>query len=161
MEDGGGKIRCSVGIIAHNEEKNIVTLLQAIRDQRLHVVEIAEIIVVASGCNDQTIPMVEEYRQKDSRIKLLVQPCREGKTSAINLFLQEAKEDICVQESADTLPHEDAIEHLVRMFADPLIGMTVAHTMPVDTPITWHRCSLTCGCAWNTSSAWISRAWER
>jgi cellulose synthase/poly-beta-1,6-N-acetylglucosamine synthase-like glycosyltransferase len=134
METGGETIRCSMGIIAHNEEKNIGPLLQAIRDQHLYQVEITEIIVVASGCTDETIPIVQEVQQRDSRIKLLVQERREGKTSAINLFLQEAKEDICVQESADTLPHEDAVEHLVRMFADPTIGMTGAHKLPVDTP---------------------------
>ena len=134
MEPSEERIRCSVGILAHNEEKNIGTLLQAMIDQSLHRVEITEIIVVASGCTDETIPIVEDYQERDSRIKLLVQPCREGKTAAINLFLQEAKEDICVQESADTLPREDAVEHLVRMFADPTIGMTGAHKLPVDTP---------------------------
>jgi len=134
MDHTREKIRCSVGILAHNEEKNIGSLLQAILDQHLHEVEISEIIVVASGCTDRTVPIVQEYQKKDPRIKLLVQPRREGKTAAINLFLQEAKEDICVQESADTLPHEDAIEHLVRMFADPTIGMTGAHKVPVDTP---------------------------
>ena len=134
MDYSGEKIRCSVGIIAHNEERNIGSLLQTMLNQELRTVEICEIIVVASGCTDETIPIVHKYQQRDSRIKLLVQPCREGKTSAINLFLQEAKEDICVQESADTLPREDAVEHLVRMFADPTIGMTGAHKMPVDTP---------------------------
>jgi len=134
MDYSGEKIRCSVGIIAHNEERNIGSLLQTMLNQELRTVEICEIIVVASGCTDETIPIVHKYQQRDSRIKLLVQPCREGKTSAINLFLQEAKEDICVQESADTLPREDAVEHLVRMFVDPTIGMTGAHKMPVDTP---------------------------
>jgi len=134
MDHRGEKIRCSVGIIAHNEEKNIGSLLQAMLDQHLHEVDITEIIVVASGCTDQTIPFVQQYQEKDPRIKLLVQPRREGKTSAINLFLKEAQEDICVQESADTLPHEDAVEHLVRMFADPTVGMTGAHKLPVDTP---------------------------
>ncbi len=37
-------------------------------------------------------------------------------------------------ESGDTLPHEDAVEHLVRMFADPTVGMTGAHKIPVNTP---------------------------
>jgi len=134
MDYSGEKIRCSVGIIAHNEERNIGSLLRTMLNQELRTVEICEIIVVASGCTDETIPIVHKYQQRDSRIKLLVQPRREGKTSAINLFLQEAKEDICVQESADTLPREDAVEHLVRMFADPTIGMTGAHKMPVDTP---------------------------
>jgi biofilm PGA synthesis N-glycosyltransferase PgaC len=134
MEHGGEKIRCSVGIIAHNEEKNISSLLQAMLVQHLHQVEMSEIIVVASGCTDQTVPIIEEYQQKDARIRLIVQPHREGKTAAINLFLRAATQEICVQESADTLPHEDAVEHLVRMFADPTIGMTGAHKLPVDTP---------------------------
>ena len=134
MDYSGEKIRCSVGIIAHNEERNIGSLLRTMLNQELRTVEITEIIVVASGCTDETIPIVQKYQQRDPRIKLLVQPCREGKTSAINLFLQEAKEDICVQESADTLPREDAVEHLVCMFADPTIGMTGAHKMAVDTP---------------------------
>jgi len=32
------------------------------------------------------------------------------------------------------LPHEDAIENLVRMLADPAVGMTGAHKVPVNTP---------------------------
>jgi len=134
MDPSEERIRCSLGIIAHNDEQNIASLLQAMLDQHLQQVEITEIIGIASGCTDDTIPIIEDYQRRDSRIKLLVQPCREGKTSAVNLFLQEAKEDICVQQSADTLPHEDAVEHLVRMFADPEIGMTGAHKLPVDTP---------------------------
>jgi cellulose synthase/poly-beta-1,6-N-acetylglucosamine synthase-like glycosyltransferase len=65
---------------------------------------------------------------------LFVQEKREGKTSAINIFLANAREKICVLESGDTLPHEDAIENMVRMFADPAVGMTGAHKVPVNTP---------------------------
>ena len=67
-------------------------------------------------------------------MQLLVQEKREGKTSAINLFLANAKEKICVLESGDTIPHEDAIENMVRMFSDPGVGMTGAHKVPVNTP---------------------------
>ena len=128
------KIRCSVGVTAHNEEANIGALLDALLDQHLHDVEITEIIVVASGCTDRTVPIVQEYAQRDPRIRLFVQERREGKTSAVNVFLKHAKEDICVLESGDTLPREDAIENLVRMFADPRVGMTGAHKVPLNTP---------------------------
>ncbi len=128
------KIRCSVGVTAHNEEANIGALLDALLDQHLHDVEITEIIVVASGCTDRTVPIVQEYVQRDPRIRLFVQERREGKTSAVNVFLKHAKEDICVLESGDTLPREDAIENLVRMFADPRVGMTGAHKVPLNTP---------------------------
>jgi len=128
------KLRCSVGVTAYNEEANIGRLLAALLDQHLHEVEVAEIIVVASGCTDNTVPIVESYTLKDPRIKLLVQPKREGKTAAVNIFLADAQENICVLESGDTLPDENAVEHLVRMFHDPTVGMTGAHKMPVNTP---------------------------
>ncbi len=128
------KIRCSVGITAYNEEANIGALLQALLDQHLHTVEIAEIIVVASACTDRTVPIVKEFMAKDPRIKLIEQERREGKTSAINLFLKAATTDICVLESGDTLPHEYAVEHLVRMFRDPNVGMVGAQKVAVNTP---------------------------
>lgn len=128
------KIRCSVGITVYNEEKNIGSLLHALLDQHLHKVEIAEIIVVASACTDQTVPIVQGYMNKDGRVKLFEQQEREGKTSAVNLFLANAQCDICVLESGDTLPHEYAIEHMVRMFADPSVGMVGAQKMAVNTP---------------------------
>jgi biofilm PGA synthesis N-glycosyltransferase PgaC len=128
------KIRCSVGITAYNEEANIGRLLQAILDQRLYEVEITEILVVASGCTDNTEAIVREYMDRDPRIRLLVQAQREGKTSAINLFLKHAREKICVLESGDTLPREDTIGKMVSMFRDPGVGMTGAQKAAVNTP---------------------------
>jgi len=127
-------IRCSVGVTAYNEEANIGRLLQALIDQLLNEVEIAEIIVVASGCTDRTVEIAREYMAQDARIKLFVQEQREGKTSAINVFLAHATEKICVLESGDTVPREDAIEKMVRMFRDPAVGMTGAHKVAVNTP---------------------------
>ncbi|MDE3087954.1 MAG: glycosyltransferase [Chloroflexota bacterium] len=127
-------IRCSVGITAHNEQANIGKLLAAMLDQKLSTVEIAEIIVVASGCTDGTVSIIQEYVAKDSRVKLIEQAAREGKTSAINQFLQNAQEDICVLESGDTLPSPTTIENLVKLFEDPKIGMTGAQKIPVNVP---------------------------
>ena len=127
-------IRCSVGITAHNEEANIGQLLEAMCRQQLREVAITEIIVVASGCTDRTEEIVREHMQRDPRIQLIVQPRREGKTSAVNQFLKAAREDICVLESGDTCPREDSVENLVRMFRDPSVGMTGAQKVAVNTP---------------------------
>jgi poly-beta-1,6-N-acetyl-D-glucosamine synthase len=127
-------LRCSIGVTAYNEEANIGPLLDALLDQHLHRVTITEIIVVASGCTDRTVPIVESYVARQPLIRLIVQPARQGKTAAINLFLAQAREDICVLESGDTLPNEHAVESLVSMFADPCVGMTGAHKLPVNTP---------------------------
>ncbi len=128
------KIRCSVGITAYNEEANIGRLLRAMIDQRLYEAEITEIIVVASGCTDRTEEIVREYMEKDPRIQLFVQETRQGKTSAVNVFLAHAQEKICVLESGDTLPREDTIENMVRMFRNPAVGMTGAQKVAVNTP---------------------------
>ena len=127
-------IRCSVGITAHNEEKNIGQLLDAMSRQKLNQVAITEIIVVASGCTDNTVAIITEHAAKEARIRLFVQENREGKTSAINVFLQNAREEICVLESGDTLPREDSIENLVKLFENPSVGMTGAQKVPVNVP---------------------------
>ncbi len=128
------KIRCSVGVTAHNEEANIGRLLEAMLSQQLDQVEIGEIIVVASGCTDNTCDIVRNFEARDPRVKLLTQDRREGKVSAVNLFLKHAQEDICVLESGDTLPSADSVENLVRMFQDSQVGMTGAHKVPVNVP---------------------------
>jgi len=128
------KLTCSIGVTAYNEDENIGQLLEALLDQHLHQVEITEIIVVASACTDQTIPIVKGFMEQDDRIILIEQEEREGKTSAVNLFLAAATSDICVVESGDTIPHEYAIEHMVRMFVDPEVGMVGAQKVAVNTP---------------------------
>lgn len=128
------KLHCSVGVTAYNEEENMGNLLAALSDQHLHSVVIDEIIVVASACTDKTVPIIREQMARDPRIKLIEQERREGKTSAVNLFLANAQNEICVLESGDTIPHEYAVEHLVRMFADPDVGMVGAQKMAVNTP---------------------------
>nr|NIN64639.1 glycosyltransferase [Anaerolineae bacterium]NIN94878.1 glycosyltransferase [Anaerolineae bacterium]NIQ77929.1 glycosyltransferase [Anaerolineae bacterium] len=54
-------MRCSVGITAHNEEANIARLLDAMLTQQLDEVEITEIIVVASGCTDNTCDIARDF----------------------------------------------------------------------------------------------------
>ena len=107
------QIQCSIGVMAYNEERNIGNLLRGLCAQRLKTVSIAEIVVVASGCTDNTECVVEDESACDSRIRLLVQERREGKMSAINLFLNRARYGIVVIINADVLPDENCIERLV------------------------------------------------
>lgn len=126
------KVTCTVGIFAHNEEANIGHLLQDMLDQQLETVEIKEIIVVSSGSTDHTEAIVNDYVQQQPRIRLLVQEQREGKASAINLFLQQMTERVLVICSADLQPQLDAVEKLVAPFVNPEIGMTSCRPVPVN-----------------------------
>ena len=127
-------LRCSVGVMAHNEEANIGRLLRALISQRTSEVVLSEIVVVASGCSDNTESIVREWSARDGRIRLLVQAKREGKASAVNLFLSQASEKIAVLCSADLLPTPDAFEQVLAPFRDPEIGLTTARPVPVNDP---------------------------
>ncbi len=122
----------SVGIMAYNEEAMIGSLLKAIIQQRCCHGRLHEIFVVTSGCTDNTENVVRRYMQKDQRIQLLIQSRREGKASAINLFLAKASGEILILESADTVPAEDTLEKLIAPFLDPKVGMTGARPIPVN-----------------------------
>lgn len=122
----------SLGIMAYNEEQNIGRLLQSVVDQTFTHGQLREILVVASGCTDRTEEIVLNFREKDQRIELLSQASREGKASAINLFLSKATGDILILESGDTVPENGTLDKLVAPFEDPEIGMTGAHPVPVN-----------------------------
>jgi poly-beta-1,6-N-acetyl-D-glucosamine synthase len=125
-------INCSMGIMAYNEEANIGRLLEAVITQKFKEVALTEIVVVASGCTDDTEAVVLEWAKRDSRIRLISQEKRMGKASAINDYLPKAQEKILVLCSADLLPEPEAIERLVAPFADAEVGMTSSRPVPVN-----------------------------
>jgi biofilm PGA synthesis N-glycosyltransferase PgaC len=125
-------LKCCVATMAYNEEVNIGQMMKAVLAQQLEQVEISEILVVASGCTDRTEDIVREFAVQDPRIRLLVQPCRTGKSSAVNHLLRSTSREIIVLVNADTVPAPDAIEKLVAPFADPVVGMAGGRPVPVN-----------------------------
>src|SRR3990170_1416027 len=111
-------IICSIGIMAYNEGANIGRLLDSLLVQKTSIGSIDEMYVVASGCTDNTEAIVGEYAKRDERIKLLIQKEREGKASAINLFLSKVKGDILILAGADTALEKDTIDNLVKPFSE-------------------------------------------
>lgn len=124
----------SVGIMAYNEERIIGSLLEEVLRQKLEVGRVEEIIVVSSGCTDNTEGVVRGFMPRDARIRLLVQPRREGKASAINLFLGTARGDVLILESGDTIPLPGTYDRLLAPFTDPRVGMTGARPVPQNSP---------------------------
>ncbi len=131
------KIKCDVGIMAYNEEANIGQLLSVLLSQKTSNSEISQIIVVASGCTDRTEFIVNNFSKKDRRIRLLTQKKREGKASAVNLFLKQAKGGICILVGGDILPKDNTIENLIEKFSNPKIGMVGGHPIPKNNPKTF------------------------
>ena len=132
-------LSCSIGLTAYNEEANIGQLLERLLNQTVsHVtmeIDIVEILVVASGCTDRTEEIVTAWSQKAPKVKLLVQPEREGKASAINLFLKEADRlsQVLLLMSADLLPNLNTVEKLLLPFLlEDEVGLTAGRPVPVN-----------------------------
>ncbi len=130
-------VGCSVGIMAYNEEANIERTLRAVLHQQGPSMRIEEVIVVASGCTDRTVPIVTGVAEQDARVRLCVQEQREGKASAINLFLKEANSQVAILIGADVIPEAEAIQNLCAPFKNPTIGMVGGRPVPVNDPTTF------------------------
>lgn len=124
--------KTDIGVMAYNEEENIGHLLTSILSQKLVYGELNEVLVVASGCSDKTEEVVKRVAESDKRVRLLVQPRREGKASAINLFISEASGEFLILESGDTIPEEGTIDKLLAPFVHQQVGMTGGHPVPLN-----------------------------
>ncbi|MCL4552612.1 MAG: glycosyltransferase [Candidatus Marsarchaeota archaeon] len=118
--------------MAHNEEATIGKVLDGLLRQELSLCHINEIFVVASGCTDHTVDAAKRLADQDERVKVLVQERREGKASAINLFLRNASEDIVIVMGGDTIPSPSMVERLISPLANPEVGMTGGRPVPLN-----------------------------
>ena len=123
---------CSVGVMAYNEEANIADALTSILGQRLVTGRIAEVIVVASGCEDRTGQIVVDIARREPRVCLIEQERREGKASAVNVFINAARSPVLAMVGADVLVRDGTLDALVSHFEDPTVGMVGGHPTPVN-----------------------------
>ncbi len=129
------KLCCSVGIIVYNEAQNIGNLLERVTSEVYTDVLIDEIIVVSSGSTDGTDELVDYYVKHDSRVKLFTEAQRSGKSTAINIFIKNAKNELLIIESGDTIPAKGTIRKLIIPFSDPKVGMTGGRPVPINTSL--------------------------
>ena len=122
----------SIGVCAYNEERNIRACMESIRRQRSAAFPIEEILIVSSGSTDATDDIVRRFEEQDRRFRLVRQERREGKNSAINEFLKQAKGDIMVLVNADNRLDEGSLQHLLEPFADAQVGVAGGHPVPVN-----------------------------
>ncbi len=127
----------SIGIIVFNEEKNITHVLDSLLKQKLKKISIGEVLVVSSGSVDNTNNLVSTYVKKYPHIKLITQKRRQGKASAVNIFLKQARNHFVVIMSGDLLLKNNTIENLVSPLANSSVGIVGSHPVPVNDPKTF------------------------
>lgn len=121
----------TVGICAYNEERNIGKLLSSV----LHNQGLpgdSEIMIVCSGCTDNTVNIVKDISKTDERIKLHVEKERCGKASAINHILSNATGKIILFVSADTLPSRGCFNRLESKLNAENVGIACGNPVPTN-----------------------------
>lgn len=125
-------IGATVGICAHNEEKNIEGCIRSVLEQELRSIQLQEVIVVSSGSTDSTDAIVRRLQSEFPVLKLVVQRKREGKNSAINELLDAAQGDIVVLVNADNRLASGSLQHLLKPFQDEKVGMAGGRPVPTN-----------------------------
>ncbi|HEY8090428.1 MAG TPA: glycosyltransferase [Polyangiaceae bacterium] len=123
----------SIVVPAYNEARNIRRLLGALLDQEVRRARIVEIVVVASGCTDDTAEVAREFGRGRPGVHLHVQERREGKVAAINAYLKmrDPRADVTIVCSADLEPEPGVVEKLVAFLRDhPEVGMVGGRPVP-------------------------------
>jgi len=121
----------TVGICAYNEGKNIGKLLDNILNKQKFE-EDFEVIVVCSGCTDDTVEIVGNFQNQTSKVRLFVECERKGKASAINRIFSEAKGKVIIFVSADTLPNKDCFNNLLLKLKLPKVGIVCGNPSPIN-----------------------------
>lgn len=125
------KPKVTVLIPAFNEAKSIRGTIENKLAQS-YPSELLEVIVISDESEDGTDEIVKEIGALDPRVKLLRQVPRQGKTSGLNLAMQQAAGDIIVFSDANSHYQLDAIEHLVSCFSDPDVGYVTGKMVYVN-----------------------------
>ena len=123
----------SVLVPAHNEASNIQNVLDSLLAQKTSIARLIEIVVVASGCTDDTAELARGVARGKPGVHVHVQERRGGKVAAINDYLKvrDPRADVIVICSADLHVAPDVIERIVQCLRDrPAVGMVGARPVP-------------------------------
>ncbi|MCZ7575063.1 MAG: hypothetical protein M5U01_41470 [Ardenticatenaceae bacterium] len=125
-------LACHVGILTNEADEALEQALASLASQLLAQVEIVEITIIPS----RPLPpdVTARLQALDPRIRLLLPAPGGDRTASINAFLRIMRAEIGVLVAEQIIPERDAVEKLVRILADPEIGMVGAHRVAADTP---------------------------
>jgi cellulose synthase/poly-beta-1,6-N-acetylglucosamine synthase-like glycosyltransferase len=129
VKKGRCEPRVTIVISAYNESKHIGATIE----NKLcldYPQDKLEIIAVSDGSDDSTDDIVRSFAKEN--VRLIRQEPRQGKTSALNLAMQEASGDIVVFSDANSIYANDALRRLVENFADPQVGYVTGKMVYMD-----------------------------
>jgi glycosyltransferase involved in cell wall biosynthesis len=112
----------TIGVCAYNEERNIRVLLGDILNQK-GLPKNVRVIVVASGCTDNTVGIVHKVMNGDRRVELIEEKTRTGKTNAINLILANCRAGVLALVGADIRLLQNSVSEILRAISDERVAV--------------------------------------
>lgn len=104
-------------VAAYNEEEYIKEKIENSLSLQ-YPRDLLELVFITDGSTDRTNEIISQYPS----IKLLFQPERRGKSSAMNRSISHIDASIVVFCDANTLLNQDCIIEIVKHYADPRVG---------------------------------------
>lgn len=123
----------SILIPAHNEARNIQNVLESLLAQETDTARIIEIIVIASGCTDDTAERARAKAKGRPGVHVVVQERRAGKVAAMNAYLhmRDKRAEVVVVCSADLVVEPNVVERIVQCLRqEPDVGMVGVRPVP-------------------------------
>lgn len=112
------KRKLSIGVFAFNEEEDIVKVISRVTAEKGNNFVTDEIIIIADGCIDNTIPIVKRIQKLHKNIKLLSKKNRSGKPKAINRFFKKSRNKLNLIVNADNLPAKNSFTKMVKAISE-------------------------------------------
>lgn len=129
-------MNASIIIPAHNEQQNIVALLRRLVDDSQGA-GVDEVVVVASGCTDDTVALTRRFAEAHPIVRVVEQRRREGKASAINAGLRVVRNSRVVLISGDVMPETGAVALLLERLQESGAGVVGGRPVPMNGPETF------------------------
>lgn len=128
----------TIGIPAHNEERNLPYMLRSIARQRQERFRIEKIYVMCDGCTDRTAEVARGFTSDLPQLEVIDDGRRLGKVGRTNEAFSMCRSDYYFSIDADlVLTTEDALENMVAEFArDERVELVAGHLEPTK-PSNW------------------------
>lgn len=125
------RLTVTIGIPAHNEEKNIGKLLNSILAQKGDFYILEEVLVACDGCVDKTLEIVKKYSVDHSFIKSISDGLRLGKSGRLNQLYKISQSDVFIAFDGDVFcGDQNAIEEIAKYFVNEKVGLAGGRDMP-------------------------------
>jgi cellulose synthase/poly-beta-1,6-N-acetylglucosamine synthase-like glycosyltransferase len=106
----------TIAVLAYNEAQSIACCIRTVLIAASRLPAPPQILVVASGCSDDTASVAREALAAYPNACVLEEVAREGKASAVNLAASKASGSVLFLCDADVLVAENSISELWRAF---------------------------------------------